>query len=130
MVYSSIYLDAFGKKKKILLSIPSINDSHTGENIAQGVADIIMEFGLEKRVGYFVLDNAANNDKAIETLGGNFGFDPVKRRIRCAVHIVNLVAMQLMYGKDLKAFEAENADIRHLREDLPTSCTKIPTKST
>jgi hypothetical protein len=60
------YLDAFGKKKKILLSIPSINDSHTGENIAQGVADIIMEFGLEKRVGYFVLDNAANNDKAIE----------------------------------------------------------------
>lgn len=112
------YLDAFGKKKKILLSIPSINDSHTGENIAQGVADIIMEFGLEKRVGYFVLDNAANNDKAIETLGGIFGFDPVQRRIRCAVHIVNLVAMQLMYGKDLKAFEAENADIRHLREDL------------
>ena len=112
------YLDAFGKKKKILLSIPSISDSHTGENIAKGVGDIITEFGLETRIGYFVLDNAANNDKALEVLGSIFGFDPRKRRIRCAAHILNLVAMQIMYGKDLKAFEAENADVRHLREDL------------
>ena len=85
------------------MSIPSISDRHTGENIANGVGDIITEFGLEKRIGYFVLDNAANNDKAIEALGSIFGFDPAKRRIRCAAHIVNLVAMQIMYGKDLKA---------------------------
>lgn len=51
-------------------------------------------------------------------MGGTFGFDPTKRRIRYAAHIVNLVAMQIMYGKDLKSFEAENADVRHLREDL------------
>ncbi|KID82217.1 transposase [Metarhizium guizhouense ARSEF 977] len=112
------YLNAFGEKKKILLSVPSIDDSHTGENIAQGVADIITEFHLEKRVGYFVLDNATNNDKAVEKLGTIFGFNPTKHRIRCVVHIVNLVAMQIMYGKDLKAFETENAGVRHLREDL------------
>ena len=28
------YLNAFGEKKKILLSVPCIDDSHTGENIA------------------------------------------------------------------------------------------------
>ncbi len=112
------YLDAFGKKKKILLSIPSISDSHTGENIAKGVGDIITEFGLEKRIGYFVLDNAANNNTALEALGSSFGFEPRKRRIRCAAHIVNLVAMQIMYGKDLKAFEAENVNVCHAREDL------------
>ena len=112
------YLDAFGKKKKVLLSIPSISDSHTGENIAKGIGDIIMEFGLENRIGYFVLDNAANNDRALEALGSSFGFDPRQRRIRCAAHIVNLVAMQIMYGKDLQAFESENADVRHMREDL------------
>lgn len=44
------YLDALGKKKKILLSIPSISDRHTGENIANGVGDIIVEFGLETRI--------------------------------------------------------------------------------
>ncbi|EXU95020.1 hAT family dimerization domain protein [Metarhizium robertsii] len=78
------YLNAFGEKKKILLSVPSIDDSHTGENIAQGVADIITEFHLEKRVGYFVLDNATNNDKAVEKLGTIFGFNPTKHRIRHA----------------------------------------------
>ena len=88
------YLDAFGKKKKVLLSIPSISDSHTGENTAKGIVDIITEFSLENRIGYFVLDNAANNDRALEALGSSFGFDPRKRRIRCAAHIVNLVAMQ------------------------------------
>jgi hypothetical protein len=112
------YLDAFGKKKKILLSIPSITDSHTGENIAQGVASIIQEFGLKERIGYFVLDNAANNDKAIQTLGTIFNFDPVKRRLRCAAHIVNLVAIQIMYGKDLEAFETETTNIQHLLQDL------------
>lgn len=65
-----------------------------------------------------MLDNAANNDKAVEKLGTIFGFNPNKRRIRCVAHIVNLVAMQIMYGKDLKAFETENAGVRHLREDL------------
>ncbi|KAJ0134845.1 Uncharacterized protein HZ326_22113 [Fusarium oxysporum f. sp. albedinis] len=31
------FFDPIGKKKKILLSIPSINGSHTGEAIADGV---------------------------------------------------------------------------------------------
>ncbi|PNP37194.1 hypothetical protein TGAMA5MH_10911 [Trichoderma gamsii] len=112
------YLDPLGKKKKILLSIPSINGSHTGEAIAKGVGEIIKEFGLEKRVGYFVLDNAGNNNTAVEALGRMFGFSPSKRRLRCTAHIVNLVATQIMYGKDLKAFEAESDAPRALQEDL------------
>lgn len=112
------YLDPLGKKKKILLSIPSVDGSHTGEAIAKGVGEIIKEFGLEKRVGYFVLDNAGNNNTAVEALGRMFGFSPSKRRLRCTAHIVNLVATQIMYGKDLKAFEAESDAPRALQEDL------------
>ncbi|KAG6979276.1 putative AC9 transposase [Fusarium oxysporum f. sp. conglutinans] len=96
------FLDPIGKKKKILLSILSINGSHTGEAIADGVGEIIKEFGLEERVGYFVLDNAGNNNTGVETLGRMFGFNPSKRRLRCTAHIVNLVATQIMYCKDLR----------------------------
>jgi hypothetical protein len=112
------FLDPIGKKKKILLSIPSINGSHTGEAIADGVGEIIKEFGLEKRVGYFVLDNAGNNNTGVEALGRMFGFNPSKRRLRCTAHIVNLVATQIMYGKDLRAFETEGDAPRALQDDL------------
>lgn len=112
------FLDPIGKKKKILLSIPSINGSHTGEAIADGVGEIIKEFGLEKRVGYFVLDNAGNNNTGVEELGRMFGFNPSKRRLRCTAHIVNLVATQIMYGKDLRAFETEGDAPRALQDDL------------
>ena len=80
------FLDSLGKKKKILLSIPSIDGSHTGEAIAKGVSEIIKEFGLKKRVGYFVLDNAGNNNTAVEALGQMFDFSPRKRRLHYGPH--------------------------------------------
>ncbi|RKL09105.1 hypothetical protein BFJ70_g16721 [Fusarium oxysporum] len=112
------FLDPIGKKKKILLSIPSINGNHTGEAIADGVGEIIKEFGLEKRVGYFVLDNAGNNNTGVQALGRMFGFNPSKRRLRCTAHIVNFVATQIMYGEDLRAFETEGDAPRALQDDL------------
>ncbi|KAJ0130912.1 Uncharacterized protein HZ326_25989 [Fusarium oxysporum f. sp. albedinis] len=101
------------------LSKPSINRSHTGEAIADGVEEIIKEFGLEKHVGYFVLDNAGNNNTGVEALGRMFGFHPSKPRLRCTAHIVNLVATQIMYSKDLRAFETDgDAAPRALQDDL------------
>ncbi|KNB06377.1 hypothetical protein FOXG_19652 [Fusarium oxysporum f. sp. lycopersici 4287] len=66
-----------------------------------------MEFGLEKLEGYFVLDNAGNSNIGVEALGQMLGFNPSKHRLRCTAHIANLVAMKIMYGKDLRAFETE-----------------------
>ncbi|KAG7425345.1 hypothetical protein Forpi1262_v013231 [Fusarium oxysporum f. sp. raphani] len=96
------FLDPIGKKKKILLSILSINGSHTGEAIADGVGEIIKEFGLEERVGYFVLDNAGNNNTGVETLGRMFGFNPSKH------HVL----------QRSKAFETEGDAPRALQDDL------------
>src|SRR3546814_20537542 len=42
---------------------------------------------------------------------------PLKRRLRCTAHIINLVARQIMYGTDLTAFEDEH-DVRQLQDDL------------
>ena len=42
--------------------------SHTGENQAAIVWDVIKEYNLQKRVGYFILDNTSSNDTALQAL--------------------------------------------------------------
>ena len=96
-----------GKLLTFLLSLPELVGSHKGENIAECVATILGEFALQERVGYFVLDNARNNDTAMEALAEEFGFDMKQRRLRCAGHIINLVARQILFGEDIDAFETQ-----------------------
>src|SRR5437667_11923362 len=104
------WLDDAGKKQKLLLSLPSIDESHSGTNIADGVTAIIKQFGLHERIGYFVLDNASNCDTAIECLAEIFNFKTKEHRLWCAAHIFNLVAQQIMYGTNLSAFEEDGED--------------------
>jgi hypothetical protein len=73
------FINKQGKLCTFLLSLPEIAGSHTGTNIAESVAAILNEFALGDRVGYFVLDNAENNDTAIAALGDRFEFNPDER---------------------------------------------------
>jgi hypothetical protein len=59
--------------------LPEIVGSHRGVNIAKSVAAIIHEFNLMDWIGYFVLDNANNNNTAIAALAEEFNFDVGKR---------------------------------------------------
>ena len=49
-----------------------------------------------EKVGYFTLDNAENNDTAMEVIGGELGFDGQLRRGRCIDHTINLLAKALL----------------------------------
>lgn len=51
-----------------------------------------------------MLDNATNNDTAMAALGGEFRFDSRERRLRCAGHILNFVAREILYGKSAEIF--------------------------
>ncbi|KAM3454860.1 hypothetical protein MY8738_008734 [Beauveria namnaoensis] len=53
---------------------------------------------VDYRVGYFTLDNAANNDTCIEDIAFELGFCATERRIRCAAHILNLSVRAMLYG--------------------------------
>ena len=55
-------------------------------------------------------DNASNNDKALELLQTELNIDPVKQRLRCAGHIINLVCKAVLYGTDVDCI---NDIIRH-----------------
>jgi hypothetical protein len=87
------YLNSEGKLVDHLLGLPELHGAHTGNNIAAAATTILRLFGVDNAsVGYFVLDNASNNDTAVESLAEEFGFIASERRLRCCCHILNLGA--------------------------------------
>ena len=100
------FRDENGKPHKIVLGLPETS-RHTGTNIAKEVLEIFEVFGIKDKIGYFTLDNASNNDSALDTIGQELGFDGARRRGRCFGHIVNLSAKALLFGNDTDAFEEQ-----------------------
>jgi hypothetical protein len=73
------FIDSQGKACTFLLSLPELVGSHTGINISECVATIIDDYGISDRIGYFVLDNADNNDTAVADLAERFAFEEKER---------------------------------------------------
>lgn len=101
------FLDGNGRYQSFLLAMPEHDGTHTGANIAANILEIIREFQLEGKIGWFVCDNASNNETCLKELGDTLGFDWKRRRLRCMGHIINLIARQILFGDDPEAFEAE-----------------------
>jgi hypothetical protein len=69
------FADAHGKLRDLLIALPQLTGAHTGKNMAEFIASILRAFDiLASKVGYFVLDNATNNDSAVEALARKYGF--------------------------------------------------------
>ncbi|RYP56930.1 hypothetical protein DL770_010799 [Monosporascus sp. CRB-9-2] len=75
-------------------------------NIAAEVLDVIDTFQIRSKIDYFTLDNAKDNDTAMEVIGAELGFEGASRRGRCLGHTLNLSAKALLFGHDVEAFEA------------------------
>jgi hypothetical protein len=99
------FLDMDGRYQSFLLALPEQEGTHTGVNIAANIMEIIREFRLQDQIGWFVCDNASNNETCLEELGSILGFDWKQRRLRCMGHIINLIARQILFGDDPDAFE-------------------------
>ena len=56
---TAVFRDTENQLHKIVLGIPELIERHTGENIAAEILQIIKSFGIEDKVGYFTLNNAA-----------------------------------------------------------------------
>jgi hypothetical protein len=86
---------------------------------------VLEEMGIVSRLGYFIGDNAGNNDTCWRAICRKLRSDikePDSRRVRCLWHILNLAAKAFLFGKDADAFEEDinfkcgNAHIEKLRE--------------
>lgn len=83
------------------------------------ILPLLQRFGINKdNLGYFVLDNAPNNDTTLQELGKQIGFDPIQKRLRCMGHILNLIAEAYLFGQDESSWKENfnKAGIKERRE--------------
>ncbi|OWY45778.1 nonribosomal peptide synthase [Alternaria alternata] len=87
------------------IALPQLAGSHTGEAIASTIVKTLKEYSITSdRLGYFVLDNATNNDTSIAALARVYDFDATYRRLRCGPHMLNLIGQAIIFGKDREAY--------------------------
>jgi hypothetical protein len=74
----------------------------------QVILPLLQRFGItSKNLGYFVLDNATNNDTTLVELAKVLDFKLEERRLRCMGHVLNLIAGEYLYGQDSASFDVE-----------------------
>jgi len=109
--------------KSALIALPKLMGVHSGQNIAILIVDILIQYGIEEKLGYFMLDNATNNDLAVKAVNEELaerGFardiEHEEARLRCTGHILNLVVKALLFGKDSDALEMDYVDLASWRK--------------
>jgi hypothetical protein len=106
------YVDSQGNLKDLPIALPQLTGAHSGERIAEVVCKTLQEFGINQlKVGYFVLDNASNNDSAVLAIAQNMGFNATYRRLRCGPHTLNLIGQMLLWGKDADAYNNNTSEL-------------------
>lgn len=111
------------KVKAALLAIKEVHGGHTGRNIASVVFPLLKEYDIHYRFGYYVGDNATNNDTSLEWLNfhlreeGLSEFDPKQRRLRCFAHEMQIAVKGLLFGPNVKELEKYPATIGATEEE-------------
>ncbi|KAI1506889.1 hypothetical protein Ptr86124_014175 [Pyrenophora tritici-repentis] len=63
------FANASGVIQDLPIALPHLAGSHTGDAIADTIKKTLQEYSIgSDKLGYFVLDNAANNDTAVSSL--------------------------------------------------------------
>ncbi|KAI2483714.1 hypothetical protein Ptr902_06031 [Pyrenophora tritici-repentis] len=88
------------------IDLPQLAGAHTGEAIAETIIKTLEAYSITReKLGYFVLDNAANNNTAIAAVARAYDFDAAHRRLRCGPHTLNLVGQAIIFGADKEAYD-------------------------
>jgi hypothetical protein len=62
------YIADSGHLEHSVLALQELDGEHSGWNQAQSVIRVINDYGIVSKVGYFIIDNASNNDTIIKAL--------------------------------------------------------------
>ncbi|KAI0604067.1 hypothetical protein TUN205_11686, partial [Pyrenophora tritici-repentis] len=87
------YVDSSGELRDLPIALLQLTGAHTSEAMAKVVIAIFKQFEITVgKLGYFVLDNAHNNNTTINTLALQIGFSATERRLRCGPYTLNLIS--------------------------------------
>jgi hypothetical protein len=111
------FATAEGDLRDVAINLPQLSGAPTDDRIADCVAKTLQKFSITaQNVGYFMLNNAFNNDTAITALRAKFGFKSKHRQLRCSAHTINLVRQSIIFGSNKDAF---NNNDENLAVSLP-----------
>ncbi len=121
------FIDKTGERRTTVLALREVEGEHSGENIADVLLQVIKDYKITGRIGYFIADNASTNDTCInavlQAVYPNMSDKQRKRRrLRCFGHIVNFCAQAFIIGKDAEKMckDLETAyregDIKRIKE--------------
>jgi hypothetical protein len=86
------FIDSCGIVCDVTINLPQLLGAYLGDRIADCVKKTLQAFCITAlKLGYFVLDNASNNNTAIATLGYRYNFLSSYRRLCCSAYTINLV---------------------------------------
>ncbi|KAG9385550.1 Dimer-Tnp-hAT domain containing protein [Pyrenophora tritici-repentis] len=103
------------------IALPQLTGAHTGEAMAEVVMAIFKQFEITVgKLGYFVLDNAHNNNTTINTLALQMGFSATERRLRCGPHTLNLIGQMLLWGEEKESYDNEETERVNEAENMAT----------
>lgn len=92
------WIDADRQLRTGLLAL-KVLEGHHGIDMAEVLQEVIASYNIEDRIGAFQMDNATNNDTALDELASNIpGVDCKQSRLRCFGHIINIVVKALLFG--------------------------------
>lgn len=117
------------KLAKALLALKEHKGSHGGEAQAGVFLEVVRDYGIQGKIGYFTTDNASSNDNMLRHIAMEIpGFNPVKQRLRCQGHVINLAVQAFLFAKDREAMDEAVRQLSQLaRDELQGSRSNIDT---
>ena len=94
------------------IALLQLAGAYTGDAIASALVKTLEVYGIaSNKLGYFVLDNAANNDTAVAALASVYDFNAAYRRLRCIPHTLNLIGQAIIFGSNKEAYNNAVAEL-------------------
>jgi hypothetical protein len=86
------YVNSCSNLQDLPITLPQLIGAHSGERLAEGILKTLDLFSINARtLGYFVLNNASNNNLAVLAIARKIGFSVTNRCLRCGLHTLNLI---------------------------------------
>lgn len=101
------FLDENHKLQTALLDLPALKGPHSGENIAKVLSTAITFYDVSPTIGFFMMDNAANNDTCIQELAKQYPTIKRESRLRCVGHMLNIIVKALLFGQGVSKLEQQ-----------------------
>jgi hypothetical protein len=62
------YISESGQLEHSILALREVSGEHTGENQSEEVLQVVKEYRFASKLGYFMMDNASNNDTLVQSV--------------------------------------------------------------